>query len=154
VLVEVKNTGEHYYIRGKPMLFAKLLNLAIQNDMQPMLMASHLSASAIKFCERIGIAAYAFGRQFVDGEIKAEVKDRYSGIWKTRFQFVNLKHVFANPRYLDPRTVYDLDTLRDPVWIETAHAQWSKMRRWIPQITEALAKGDLYAVNVLLDAHA
>jgi hypothetical protein len=153
VQVENRNRNEYTYPTNGD-YFATLLETAIQSDSQPVLMASYLPERSLSLCREIGIAVYAYGRQFIDSKIKAAVKQLYPSIHRDLFQFVNLKQPFANYPKIDPRSLHDLDVLRDPSWFENAHKQWSHMQHWIPQIIEAFASGDVYTVDALLDAHA
>jgi hypothetical protein len=150
VAVETKNVRRTLYRRSATPIIARLVRIGVENDMQPMLMASFLAENTIDICRRIGIAAYSYQRQFVDSTLREEVKRLFSGVWEAQFQFVNLKRPLANPASLDKRSICDLEALRDQSRIEAAHSQWLRMTPWLPRIADALERGDYAKVDRLL----
>ena len=153
VIVENKNCAENAYFASSDW-FYKLIDSAIRTKAQPVLMASFLPAKSLRKCQRIGIATHVYGRQFIDSTIASQVKKLYPNIHRELFQFVNVQQPFANYQKIDRRSMRDLEALRDPSWIETAHRQWQMMSPWHRRIADALGARDLGRLDAILDSHA
>lgn len=135
-------------------MFAKLIWDAYRANMQPVLMASHLSPQAMRFCGKVGIAAFSFGRQFLPNSLQSRVRYVFGESLSRQFQFLRPGRPFANVKTIDQRSLEDLRLLSQPTWIELARQRWLLNSERIPDIHEALTTKDFKALEYLLSLKA
>jgi hypothetical protein len=137
VLFEVKNLREHIYPSKRAMLL-KLMRQAFEQQMQPVLIASHISSAMVRRCNALGIATYSFGKQFAFAKDRATVKKLFPNTWADEFRFVNERRVFHDAAFANEAQARDLATLGDPMWLDGPYEKWVENLPRIESICSAL----------------
>jgi hypothetical protein len=138
LLIEVKAHREHFDITSP--IFPKLLKTAAVSGWQPVLLVSHLSPRAVRFCHAIGVAAHVFGRRFLpltDRETALLLWDE--NMCNGLFQFLTPRRVFRSDARLDERSFRDISVFANSEeWIDVALSRWANYRSRAEEIADAL----------------
>lgn len=140
VVVEVKNTREHWYpTKG---VFGELMVKALALDALPIFVASYISAEARQDCARIGIATIQLGSQILptskDHHFEKAVRRARSVIGPTPFQFLNPDRPFKHG--VSDWAHHQLDKLVRFDWSSTKE-RWDNNRDLAAEFAALLSRG-------------
>jgi hypothetical protein len=123
-------------------MLVKLMRQAFEQQMQPVLIASHISTAMVRRCNALGIATYSFGKQFAFADDRSTVKQLFPSTCADEFRFVNEGRVFHDAAFANEAQARDLVALCDPMWLDRPYEKWVENLPRFESICSALESND------------